>query len=954
MRSTKYLKTTGAIVLATTVTACVTSSESGTGEEAATDKKQSPLWSYKVDDGGVVVQNNNDQDDPDSNMVVAVLNQQSNDVACTGALMTPTKVLTTAYCASTLCQGNPRVAVGAARSLWKIFSSADVQKNVGYDLAMITLNEPVLDRAKAARERLTLAPPTPISVSPNLDNSGVSDYWLGAGTAGWSPLNQDLDAGVNADYVQNRQMEWRQGGWQMFRRESTTTQPGYWHLQAYGVFAVPQTGLRDGDWGAPLFAQDLNGNARRLIGIASEITTSLGGPKSSWSFSPCTTKDYNKIDPTTGNAQDVWICDSYIDLTQPAVRDWVLGTLKGMPTDPAWLASHPRTDGYDWWLGEVDYIGPCDASKDADCDHWYNANDNCPGKQNYDQKDMDKDGLGDVCDNAPTAPRVQPMTEVEPIDQKFDVGAARMSVMANHKFRTFGKQTGRDAAVLFGHTQAMYCECAGPKKVCIDDKNSSCWVFNGTPRGKDWKSMTIASSTLQQPVTGTVEANFNDTSNKGKAYEDEWTWKYWTDLELDARTVTEQEQTVFTGWVWTWVKNFGTTRPENLNLVSEFAWSESRTQLQRVQVVEVVPPLLRIPAREPIYTELIPWGFPPPYCPNCGRDSVLRLDRITSPTPLSILGSNGLGAPESALASPTFTGSGSGMMLRSFAPTGPTTVDNGLTPAIRAALDSGVRRSFVAATDSGRKTAGAPVLAVVDPDSHAVMEAYAYSKDASYHATVARVPAPAYAAGTQLAAALRADGGEVAFFGENLSGEADVPRMRSVNLRTGRTTEASVKGLGRSTQVLAAAYSGADNAYYLLDIGLEATGARVVRLASITAKTKQASVLATWPLTGAYSSYELTVGTGNVIAITAEGDAGHAIVLTSLGSRGTARVLGVLFGTDRLAMPALVTDRGLSLVYADGQNVVPTLTPSQFRYARPGSTVERETVRSVSQAHEVF
>ncbi|MCU0692489.1 MAG: hypothetical protein MUF54_13900 [Polyangiaceae bacterium] len=951
MRISKYLKATSAIVLATTACGCVTSSEAVTGEQAeATDKKQSPLWSYKVDDGGVYVPNNNDQNDPDSNMVVAILNQQSNDVACMGALMTPTKVLTTAYCASTLCANKPRVAVGAVKNSWKVYGSVGVQK-ASYDLAMITLEKPVLEGAKAARDRLTLAPPTPRE-EPYSAGTNVSAVWLaGAGTAGWSPLDQQ--GNVNPSYEQNRQMEWRGDGWLVFRRDATSTSPGYWHLMAYGTGFIPNTGLRDGDWGAPLFAQDLNGTERRLIGIASAIKTSRdsNAPNPSWDFSSCTTTDWS-----TGQPQKVWTCDSYIDLTQPAVRDWVFGTLRGMPTDPAWVASHPRTDGYEWWLGEVDYIGPCDASKDADCDHWYNANDNCPGMQNYDQKDTDKDGLGDVCDNAPTAPRVQPRTEIVPIDEKFEVGTARMSLKANHKFRTFGKQTGRDASVLFGHTQAMFCACPGPKEVCIDDKNSSCWVFNGTPRGDNWKPMTIASSTLRQPVAGTVEANFNDTSDGGEGYEDQWTWNYWTDLKPPARTATEQEQTfsVFNGWVWTWAKNFGTTRPEDLNLVSEVAWSESRTQLQSVQVVEVVPPLLRIPAREPLYTELIPWGFPPPYCPNCGRDSVLRLDRLTSPTPLSILGTNGPSAPESALASPRFTSSGSGMMLRSLAPTDPTTVDNGLTPAIRAALDSGVRRSLVAATDSGRKTAGAPVLAVVDPDSHAVVEAYAYSKEASYHATVARVPAPAYAAGTQLAAALRADSGELSFFGENLSGEADVPRIRSVNLRTGRTTQASAKGLDRSIQVLAAAYSGADNAYYLLDIGLDATGARVVRLVSITAKAKQASVLATWPQTGAYSSYELTVGTGNVVAITAEGDAGHAIVLTSLGFRGAARVLGVLFGTDRLAMPALVTDRGLSLVYADGQNVVPTLTPSQFRYARPGSTVQRETVGSASQAHEVF
>jgi len=81
-----------------------------------------------------------------------------------------------------------------------------------------------------------------------------------------------------------------------------------------------------------------------------------------------------------------------------------------------WFETHPKEDGTPWWFGEVDYLGPCQQARDADCDHWYdttinpsassippsnNNRDNCPGWWNPDQHDADDDGVGNVCDNCP-------------------------------------------------------------------------------------------------------------------------------------------------------------------------------------------------------------------------------------------------------------------------------------------------------------------------------------------------------------------------------------------------------------------------------------------------------------------------------------------------------------------------------------------------------------------------
>jgi len=41
----------------------------------------------------------------------------------------------------------------------------------------------------------------------------------------------------------------------------------------------------------------------------------------------------------------------------------------------------------------------CKFDNDYDCDEWYNTKDSCPNTYNPKQKDFDKDGIGDTCDD---------------------------------------------------------------------------------------------------------------------------------------------------------------------------------------------------------------------------------------------------------------------------------------------------------------------------------------------------------------------------------------------------------------------------------------------------------------------------------------------------------------------------------------------------------------------------
>jgi hypothetical protein len=92
------------------------------------------------------------------------------------------------------------------------------------------------------------------------------------------------------------------------------------------------------------------------------------------------------------------------DLTNAKASAWVKSKVVDPPSahTQTWLCKH-HAEGCSGktypsrWLGEVDYVGPCQPSMDADCDHWFDANDNCPSVFNPSQADSDDDGFGDAC-----------------------------------------------------------------------------------------------------------------------------------------------------------------------------------------------------------------------------------------------------------------------------------------------------------------------------------------------------------------------------------------------------------------------------------------------------------------------------------------------------------------------------------------------------------------------------
>ena len=131
--------------------------------------------------------------------------------------------------------------------------------------------------------------------------------------------------------------------------------------------------IRHGDSGGPLFVTRDNGS-RDIIGVNS------AGPKADAS--------------RTGY---------HADITSLLMSNWIKSAAQDRSRTSKWLAQHGRSAG-NYWLGEVDYTGPCSSSVDVDCDHWTNDHDNCPVLANLDQADGNDNVIGDACEAPYTGP----------------------------------------------------------------------------------------------------------------------------------------------------------------------------------------------------------------------------------------------------------------------------------------------------------------------------------------------------------------------------------------------------------------------------------------------------------------------------------------------------------------------------------------------------------------------
>jgi hypothetical protein len=187
----------------------------------------------------------------------------------------------------------------------------------------------------------------------------------------------------------------------------------------YWKHATDIVSLDHGDSGGPLFIArtDETGHAfRDVLGVASEMHS--GG----------------------GDDYDYWT-----DITRGAIKDWVIQTMTDhLPGHTAaWRAAHPKLT----WIGEVDYLGPCQQSLDADCDHFYDADDNCPAVFNPNQYATQGIETGDAC-NGPVGCVVHAPCELSNSFATFScTGPAPKGIVQSRPHGTTGPWSGTLAYV---------------------------------------------------------------------------------------------------------------------------------------------------------------------------------------------------------------------------------------------------------------------------------------------------------------------------------------------------------------------------------------------------------------------------------------------------------------------------------------------------------------------------
>jgi hypothetical protein len=314
---------------------------------------------------------------------VVVQVQGDNGVLCSGVFISPIAVLTAAHC---MCNGDPSFSIvggyspgpssalsyRASRDNAKVLAPCPYSMgNDGEDLAILFLDPgqtPVLE--SPAVHRPTLG--APCAAGSSCPDASGGNYNPLLGLAGYAPTD-----GTNT---------WRNAVRQVAYVSNMDHSPGDpFDFGQYWRRAEDSVHIDHGDSGGPIFVErlDASGNVfRDVLGIASTMH---------W-------------DPGYLAMVDTWT-----DITRGEIRDWVSASMSDNSRTPDWNARHPAgpsRGGY-WWIGEVDYVGPCLPAFDSDCDHWTNLHDDCTQVFNPDQTEAITPGIGDACNQPNTSPPPQ-------------------------------------------------------------------------------------------------------------------------------------------------------------------------------------------------------------------------------------------------------------------------------------------------------------------------------------------------------------------------------------------------------------------------------------------------------------------------------------------------------------------------------------------------------------------
>ncbi len=933
---------------------------------------------------------------PNANFVVelryaddAIASRNKKISACTGSLLTPTVLITSRFCASPLLAGlRPKISVdGTSESIR--YSIQDVvirsgnpgdapTKDESGDLALVYL-DPANPVVEAIIPRQLFV--TPLTLNPVTDPDFPNEVTVDMGNLGMAGWSDPEGRGSREGNVVSQRYSWSAQVVRLFVASESGSQSGYSLWLRKG--GTSPGALQGSDRGGPLYVTDTDGR-RQLIGIASTVGAIDG------KHAKC--------------PAEVDSCDAWIDLSNPSVAEWIVSQLRESEAahGEKWKAMHPLLPGAEErWINDADYLGPCKADQDADCDHILDYNpgsngtkgaqrDNCLKVKNLHQKDVDDDGFGDEC--APQCPagatgrQCDPLTELTPNEENLQetarmyaqgtvTGASTevspegptVAVKANNTFHANMSANRVGVEALYGNTRLVVCNCSSGQTSCTDPYGKCARRSVMRPAVGTWRGMSIAKlGSNDGPQSTFVKTEHRGTRGKPDTKSEDWSWAYWNDLTDLASPQPSSPQAdpsdpgppipVFSGTIWPWVKNFSQDSFPDVggnDDISEPGRAERRQDALyftlKEQVARAAKRIKIVPIISPSVTTRWPLR---PGCPACLPGSIIHFDPRINPDPGLVSVRPGLRTAAEVIGDvsfvakklPAFRSRALMAIPSSFAETMP-----GVS-ALNVALQRWGRRAIIVGHDASGNVPGEVTLAVINPETHGLLEAYAYAEDRVYEAIQGPMEAPASAFGGPVVAALASHRNELAFFGEsvNLARGLDI---RTLDLKSKSQQHREAVGLTGTRAVLAVAYSAFDDSYYVLDIGVEAND-RFVRLVRVNPRY-EATVLGKWKHTVAYDHYELTVGADDTLAITATQGAKHAVLLLNPSFSGVG-VRALLTGDQPLAAPAMTTADGLSLVYGSGFSLEPTLTDLNRMNVVGGTAVGRESLQAASLVSTVF